>query len=143
IASIALAMLGVAIMGTPLVAVTLAVSFAFYTLLRKTVGVDGLLGLAIETILLLPIAVAYLVRLEISGDGAFVLGDGMTCAKLMAAGIVTTAPLLLFTAAARRLRLSTLGFLQYLAPTIQFVLAVTLFEEPLSPHKIAALACIW
>lgn len=143
LASIVLAGLGVAILGAPTIAVTLAVSFAFYGLLRKTVAVDGLLGLTIETLLVAPLAIAYIAWLEFEGRSAFVLSDTLTCLKLMASGVVTAAPLLLFTAAARRLRFSTLGFLQYLAPTMQFILAVTLFGEPLSDQKVAALACIW
>lgn len=141
--SIALAALGVAILGVPLIAVTLAVSFAFYGLLRKTVAVDGLLGLSIETILLLPVALGYLGFLDATGRAAFVAADPLLCAKLMASGAVTAVPLLLFTAAARRLRFSTLGFLQYLAPTVQFLLAVLLFHEELRPAQWSAMGCIW
>jgi chloramphenicol-sensitive protein RarD len=143
IASIALAALGVAILGAPLIAVTLAVSFAFYGLLRKTVAVDGLLGLSIETVLLVPLAAAYLAYVAWQGTASFTAYDPSTCFKLAASGIVTAAPLLLFTAAARRLRFATLGFLQYLAPTVQFLLAVTVFDEPLSDRKLTALICIW
>jgi chloramphenicol-sensitive protein RarD len=143
IASIALAALGVAILGAPLIAVTLAVSFAFYGLLRKTVAVDGLLGLGIETVLLVPLAAGYLAYVASRGDASFTLDDPATCFKLAASGIVTAAPLLLFTAAARRLRFATLGFLQYLAPTVQFILAVAVFDEPLSDRKLTALVCIW
>ena len=143
LASIVLAGIGVVILGAPVIAVTLAVSFAFYGLLRKMVAVDGLLGLTIETILGVPLAIGFIIWLETEGRSAFVLSDKLTCLKLMASGAVTAAPLLLFTASARRLRFSTLGFLQYLAPTVQFILAVTLFGEPLSDEKIAALACIW
>jgi chloramphenicol-sensitive protein RarD len=141
--SLLLAGAGVAILGAPLIAVTLAVSFAFYALLRKTVAVDGLLGLTIETLLVAPLALAYIAWLESVGRSAFVLDDKLTCLKLAASGVVTAAPLLLFTAAARRLQFSTLGFLQYLAPTVQFILAVALFGEALSDEKVAALACIW
>jgi chloramphenicol-sensitive protein RarD len=143
VASLVLAGVGVAILGAPVIAVTLAVSFAFYGLLRKTLPVDGLLGLYIETVLLVPVAIGYIVYLEAVGRSAFVPGDPATCAKLAASGVVTAAPLLLFAAAARRLRFSTLGFLQYLAPTVQFALAVAVFGEPLSTAKMAALACIW
>ena len=143
LASITLAGVGVAIMGAPLIAVSLALSFAFYGLLRKQVAVDGLLGLLIETMLLLPIAAAYIGYLQNAGLAAFRLDDSATCLKLAASGVVTAVPLLLFAAAARRLRFSTLGFLQYLAPTVQFLLAVLLFHEPLTTTKLAALGCIW
>jgi chloramphenicol-sensitive protein RarD len=141
--SIVLAGAGVAIMGVPLIAVSLALSFAFYGLLRKKVPVDGLLGLFIETMLLVPIALMYIAYLEGAGTSAFRLDDPATCVKLAASGVVTAVPLLLFAAAARRLRFSTLGFLQYLAPSVQFLLAVFLFQEPLTTTKLAAVGCIW
>lgn len=143
LASLLLAAAGVAILGAPLIAVSLALSFAFYGLLRKQVAVDGLLALFIETMLLLPLALAYIAYLEMAGRAAFVASDPLTCLKLAASGVVTAVPLLLFAAAARRLRFSTLGFLQYLAPSVQFVLAVTIFHEELSTAKMVALACIW
>jgi chloramphenicol-sensitive protein RarD len=141
--SVLLAGAGVAILGAPPIAVTLAVTFAFYGLLRKTVAADGLLALFVETILLVPVAVAYLVAVEVSGRAAFVLADPTTCALLAVSGLVTAVPLLLFAAAARRLRFSTLGFLQYLAPSIQFLLAVFAFGEAMSPARWTALICIW
>jgi chloramphenicol-sensitive protein RarD len=141
--SVLLAALGVAMLGVPLIALTLALSFAFYGLLRKMVAVDGLMGLFIETMLLLPIALTYIAYLEATHTAAFVVENAAICVTLMASGIVTAVPLLLFTAAARRLRFSTLGFLQYLAPTVQFALAVTLFAEPMSSEKLAAFGCIW
>ncbi len=143
IVSIVLAAVGVAVLGAPLIAVALAVSFAFYGLLRKNAAVDGLVGLLIETVLLVPLALAYIAYLESSEGSLFAAGDWQLRGKLMASGIVTAVPLLLFTAAARRLRYSTLGFLQYLAPTLQFLLAVFLFHEELSTAKVVALAFIW
>jgi chloramphenicol-sensitive protein RarD len=143
LASIVLAGLGVALLGAPPIAVTLALSFAFYGLLRKKVAVDGLLGLYIETTLLLPVAVAYVGYLTIVGRGALVSGDPWLVGRLAASGVVTAVPLLLFAAAARRLQFSTLGFLQYLAPSVQFLLAVFAFHEPLTTIKVAALSCIW
>ncbi len=141
--SVLLAGVGVAILGAPPIAIALAVSFAFYGLLRKQVAVDGLLGLFIETLLLAPVALAFVLYLQVQGTSAFTLADPGKCVALAASGIVTAAPLLLFAAAARRLRFATLGFLQYLAPTIQFLLAVFLFGEPLSTVKLVALSCIW
>lgn len=142
-ASLALAVVGVAILGAPIIAVVLAVSFAFYALLRKKVAVDGLLGLLIETALLAPVALTYVAYLQSRGESAFLLADPATCLKLMASSVVTAAPLLLFTAAARRLSFSTLGFLQYLAPTLQFLLAVFAFGEELTTVKLTALCFIW
>ena len=140
---IVLAGVGVAILGAPWIAVSLAVSFAFYGLLRKQVAVDGLLGLFVETLLLVPLGLVYVVYLRTMGASAFTASDPAMCLKLMAGGVVTCVPLLLFAAAARRLRLATLGFLQYLAPTIQFLLAVFLFGEHLSTTKLVALGFIW
>lgn len=142
-ASLAMAVIGVAILGAPTIAVVLAVSFAFYGLLRKKVAVDGLLGLFIETALLAPVALSYVAFLQSRGESAFVVDDPATCLKLMASSVVTAAPLLLFTAAARRLSFSTLGFLQYLAPTLQFLLAVFVFDEELTTVKLTALCFIW
>ncbi len=143
LASVALAALGVAILGVPWIAVSLALSFAFYGLLRKQVAADGLLGLFIETLLLAPLALGFVLYLHLLGKSAFVLGDPSMCLTLMASGIVTCVPLLLFAAAARRLRFATLGFLQYLAPTIQFLIAVFLFREPLTTAKVVSLSLIW
>ncbi len=143
IASVALAALGVAILGVPWIAVSLALSFAFYGLLRKQVAADGLLGLFIETLLLAPLALAFVLYLRYAGRSAFVLNDPAMCLTLAASGIVTCVPLLLFAAAARRLRFATLGFLQYLAPTIQFLIAVFVFHEELTTVKIVSLSLIW
>jgi chloramphenicol-sensitive protein RarD len=143
LASVLLAALGMAILGVPLIAVILAVSFAFYGLLRKTVAADGLVALFVETMLLAPVAMAYIAYLQAAGRSAFVLDDPAMCLKLMASGVVTAVPLLLFAAAARRLRFSTLGFLQYLAPSVQFLLAVLVFDEPMSSLRWTAMACIW
>ncbi len=96
-------------------------------------------GILIETALLAPIALLWL---ELGSVGVFG-EDRATNLILMAAGIVTTVPLALFGYAARRLTLSTLGFLQYLPPSIVFVLAVALYGEPLEPARLAAFTCIW
>ncbi len=142
-AGIALAGVGVAILGAPWIAVSLALSFAFYGLLRKQVAVDGLLALFVETLLLAPVALALVGYLQATGASAFVASNPTMCFTLMASGVVTCVPLLLFGAAARRLRFATLGILQYLAPTLQFLLAIFLFGEPLSTTKLVALCFIW
>ena len=141
--SVALATIGVAMLGAPPIALSLAVTFAFYGLLRRHVAVDGLVGLFVETALLAPLAAAYIIVVETHGAAPFLGGDAAMRLKLMASGIVTAVPLLLFTAAARRLRFSTLGFLQYLAPTLQFLLAVKFFGETLDDEQLTAFGLIW
>jgi chloramphenicol-sensitive protein RarD len=127
----------------PWLALFLAATFGTYGLLRKTAHVDALLGLTVETAVLTPLAGAYLVLLvwrHQSAIGAASLG---THVLLLAAGLVTATPLLWFTEAARRLRLTTMGFLQYLAPTGQFLLGLLAFGEPLSRGALVAFACTW
>lgn len=124
------------------ISLTLALSFGSYGLLRKIAPVDALEGLAIETALLAPVGLAYLWWATAHGGIAFG-ADAWTSAILVFGGVVTAAPLLLFAAAARRLRYATLGLLQYLAPTIQFILAVTVFGEPIGPAHLVCFAYIW
>lgn len=124
----------------PWVSLVLAVTFGLYGLVRKTARVDAIVGSAIETFVMAPIAIVYL---AIIGGGAAASGDAQTFALLAGTGIVTAVPLVLFTSAARRLPLSTVGFLQYLAPTGQFLLAVLAFGEPLAHDRLLAFAFIW
>jgi chloramphenicol-sensitive protein RarD len=126
----------------PLVSLTLAFSFAFYGLLRKTARVDALVGLTLETVLLAPLALGYAVYLFWSGIGAFGLESRATDLLLAAGGVVTAVPLLWFANAVRRLRLATVGFLQYIAPTGQFLLALY-FGEDLSMAHLVSFSCIW
>lgn len=130
--------------GPPWIALALASSFGVYGLLRKTAPVAALAGSTIETALMAPVATVYL--LWIAGDparGAFAHAGARTHLFLAGTGLVTALPLLWFTAAARRLPLATVGFLQYLAPTGQFLTAVLVFGEPLAARKLAAFAFIW
>lgn len=129
--------------GVPWLALALAFSFGLYGLVRKTVRVESLQGLFIETLILAPLAYGYVIWLEATGAGAlraFGLGTDLL---LVAAGVVTTVPLYWFTQSARRLPLTTIGFLQYLAPTIAFLLAVFAFGEPFGQARAIAFACIW
>lgn len=126
----------------PWIPLTLAFSFGLYGLLRKLAHVGALTGLAVETALLLPLAIGYLLFAGHTGQAAFLSGDRTLDVLLVLAGPVTAIPLLWFTGAARRLPLSTLGFLQYLSPTLQFLLAVALYGEPFTPARVA-FACIW
>ena len=146
LAAIALAIVGVAVLTVyvgqwPWIAITLALTFSSYGLLRKLVHVDGLVSLTVETAVLAPVAIAYLVWLSVSGTTTAT--DGRTFGTLALAGVVTSVPLLFFGAAARRLRLATVGILQYLTPTMTFVLAVFYFDEPFSLVQWLSFGFIW
>ncbi len=147
-ASVALAALGVtwmavALGGLPWISLALALSFGLYGLVRKIAPVGALTGLTTETLLLLPAALAWLSWLETHGAAAFGNVSRALDVRLALSGVVTAIPLLLFAGAARRLPLATVGFLQYLSPSLQFVLAVTVYGEPIVPAKLAAFAFIW
>jgi chloramphenicol-sensitive protein RarD len=124
------------------ISLALAGTFATYGLIRKIAPVESLEGLAVETILLAPVALGYLGWLAMAGGLAFGTGAGVS-ALLVLGGAVTAVPLLLFAAAARLLPYSLLGLLQYLAPSIQFLLATIAFGEPLTPAHLICFACIW
>lgn len=127
----------------PWVALSLGALFASYGLVRKMAPVGAPTGLFVETALLTPLAVLYLAWLAWQGVGAMgtvsLAFDGL----LVAAGLVTAAPLILFAAAARRLRLSTVGLLFYMTPTIQMLLAVFVFGEPFTVDHAVTFGCIW
>lgn len=126
----------------PWIALTLAFSFSIYGLLRKQVAVDSMPGLFIETLMMLPAAIIYWVWFaQVSGD--FTQNATSLNILLICAGIVTTAPLLCFTGAARRLRYSTLGFLQYIGPSIMFCLATFMYDEPLSTARLVTFIFVW
>ncbi|MBT0999732.1 EamA family transporter RarD [Salmonella enterica subsp. enterica serovar Typhimurium] len=127
----------------PIIALGLAFSFAFYGLVRKKIAVEAQTGMLVETLWLLPVAAIYLFGIADSptshmGQNALSLN-----LLLMAAGVVTTIPLLCFTGAATRLRLSTLGFFQYIGPTLMFLLAVTFYGEVPGADKMVTFAFIW
>ena len=146
-AAVALAAAGIAALaagalGQLWISIALCLSFASYGLLRKIAPVDATAGLAIETALLAPFAAAWLVWSFSSGQPTF--GDSSADIVLIAvAGVVTTVPLLLFTAAARRLPYSMLGMLQFIAPTLQFLIAVLLYGEPFTTAHAIAFGAIW
>jgi chloramphenicol-sensitive protein RarD len=127
----------------PWISLALAFSFGSYGLLRKIVPVGAVLGLCVETLLLAPFALGTLAWLGIQGRLAFGSGDLRLDGLLILAGPITALPLLLFAAAARRLPLSTLGFVQYLSPTLQLLLAVLVFGEPLDAARAGAFVFIW
>lgn len=146
--AIGLAIIGVAVLTwrigrVPWISIIVATSFGAYGLVRKLARVESLAGSTVETALLTPIAVAYLAILAARGDGQLGHASTGTQLLLLSTGVVTAAPLLLFTSAARRLPLSSVGFLQYLAPTMQFVLAITVLGEPFSRDQLIAFSFIW
>jgi chloramphenicol-sensitive protein RarD len=123
------------------ISLTLCISFALYGLLRKVVPADAITGLGIETAILFPFAIAWLL-VQASLAKPVMGSSAMESGLLLLAGIVSTTPLLLFTAAARRLQYSTLGMLQFLAPTLQFIIAVA-YGEPLRTAHFIAFPAIW
>ncbi|MDI9225114.1 EamA family transporter RarD [Serratia bockelmannii] len=127
----------------PIIGLGLAFSFAFYGLLRKKIAIDAQTGMLIETLWLLPVAAAYLFLFADSPTSHLSANPWSLNLLLVAAGIVTTVPLLCFTAAATRLRLSTLGFFQYLGPTLMFLLAVTFYGETIGQDKLVTFGLIW
>jgi chloramphenicol-sensitive protein RarD len=121
----------------------IAVTWGFYGLIRKRFPVDSLVGLTVETMVLLPAALAYMIWLAWQGEGVPGRADGWTHVLLLLAGPVTAAPLVLFAAGWRRLRMATMSLLQYLSPSLQFLLAVMLWNEPFTGVHGVAFACIW
>ena len=142
IAAAGIAVLAAGALGTLWISLTLCFSFATYGLLRKIIHVESLAGLTVETALLFPIALGWLLVGGAGGRPIFGTG-GQEAALLIAAGVVSTVPLLCFTAAARRLAYSTVGMLQFIAPTLQFLLAVAIYDEPFTRAHAIAFGCIW
>ena len=146
--AIGLAAVGVALQfrgvgGIPWVALTLAVSWVFYGFLRKQSALGSLAGLTLETALLAPVAAAYLILLAARGGGALGHASAWEQVGVLSAGIVTAVPLLLFAAGARRLPLTTIGLLQYLVPSLNFLLGAFLYHEPLSAARLVSFGFIW
>jgi chloramphenicol-sensitive protein RarD len=126
----------------PWVALSLAISFGIYGLLKKLVKVGPIIGLAIETLLITPFALLFLSYTHVTNGGAFASNTATTLV-LLGAGIVTAVPLLLFANGASRIPLSTLGFLQYFAPTIMLLLGVFVYKEPFTDVHLLSFICIW
>jgi chloramphenicol-sensitive protein RarD len=143
IAGIGVVYLTVVYGSLPWIALTLAFTFGFYGLVKKVAPLSSLYGLTIETgILLLP-AIAYLIFSEISATGAF-LHTGLTSDLLMVgAGLVTTVPLLMFASAAKQIPLSFVGILQYIAPTLQFLIGVLIYKEPFDETRLIGFSLVW
>ncbi len=127
----------------PWVALGLAGSFTVYGLLRKKVAVGALTGLFVETLLLFPPALGLLIWLHIHGQGHFFRATSWELSLIVASGLVTSLPLVLFTYAARHLPLSTLGLLQYVSPTLALCIGVQIYHEPVSSATMITFGCIW
>lgn len=127
----------------PWIALFLASSFALYGLVRKLAPVAPVPGLAVETLLLAPLALGHLIWLQRTGAGAFPTGDGREIVLLVLSGAITATPLLLFAEAARRLPLSMLGFLQYIGPSLTLGVALVVFGEPFTSRQAASFGLIW
>jgi len=127
----------------PWVAVGLALSFATYGVLKKKAATGAVEGLAVEATIILPGALGYLVWLDHMGRGTFGHDGWSTTLLLIAAGPATAVPLLFFAGAATRIPLTYLGLLQYLTPSVQFVLGVFVFGEPMPPARLAGFVLIW
>lgn len=146
--SIALAVVGVAIQTfmvgrLPVISLILAISFGLYGLIRKAARVPAVTGLALETALISPLALTYLLWLRSRGGLTYMAAGAGTDALLLLAGVVTVTPLVLYGAALNRLRLSTLGIMQYIVPTGHFAWAVFVFGEPFTTGHLIAFTFIW
>ena len=147
-AAVALAFTGVLLQlisfgSFPVVAFSLATSFALYGLLRKKLQVDALPGILIEALILLPVALTYWWIMVPTETSNLPGNDWLTNVLLVSAGIVTTLPLLCFTGAAKRLQYTTLGFFQYIGPSLMFILAVVFYGEVFDAERVITFACIW
>ncbi|MDR0807305.1 MAG: EamA family transporter RarD [Enterobacteriaceae bacterium] len=127
----------------PYISLILAFTFGLYALMRKKIGVDSQTGMLIETLWLLPLAIVYLFFIADTPTSHLSQNSMSLNLLLAAAGVVTTIPLLFFTAAATKLRLSTLGFFQYLGPTLMFILAVVIYDETIGTDMLMTFGFIW
>jgi chloramphenicol-sensitive protein RarD len=135
--------LTVAYGGIPWIALALAASFGGYGLVKKKAPLPSLEGLALETAVLFLPAAVYLVALHREGSGAFLTNGALTDALLIAGGGITVVPLLLFASAVRRVPLSVVGILQYISPTIQFLLGVFVIREPFTHQQLGGFVLVW
>ena len=127
----------------PWVALLLAASFASYGFVRKLAAIEAMGGLTIEALLLAPVALAWLWFQSAQGHGAFAAAGWELDLLIAASGPITALPLILFVTGARRIRLATVGLLQYITPTCQFLIAVLLFDEPFDRQHVVVFLCIW
>jgi chloramphenicol-sensitive protein RarD len=142
-AAVGVALLVVALGGVPWIALLLASTWGGYSLMRKRSPIGALPALALETTLLAPVAIGWLVVAAADGSGALGRVPVGTHGLLLSSGLVTAVPLLLFGYGAQRIRLTTMGLLQYLSPTAQLGLATLVYDEPFDAQRAASFACIW
>jgi len=143
VACIAIVVQALGLGRVPWIALGLALSFGFYGYFRKTAKVGSATGLFVETLVLAPLALGYILYTFIRDGGIGPHGDPGTLGLLLLTGPATALPLLLFAFAVQRLRLTTIGMLQYLAPSIAFILAVTAFGEPINATRLVSFGLIW
>ncbi len=127
----------------PWVALGLAVSFGLYGLVKKLSNLSAINGLALETVVVTPLALAYLLFKQVEGTGSFGAAGLTVTLLLMLAGVVTATPLLWFAKGAKLIPLSTVGFIQYLSPTITLFLGIFLFKEPFTAVDLVSFGLIW
>ena len=147
-AAIGLAAVGVAVMAwqtgaVPWVALGLTVTWGFYAYLKRSLPIGANQGFMLEVTILLVPSLAWLAWLQVTGTGHFVMGNGWDTGLLMIAGVFTAAPLMIYANGAKRLRLSTIAIMQYIAPTMIFVTATLVFDEPLGVPQMVAFGFIW
>jgi chloramphenicol-sensitive protein RarD len=143
VGALAVAVLAVDYGRPPWIALFLALSFGTYGLIKKRAGVDGTQSLAFETAVIFVPAVGYLLFLAGTGDGTFGSEGNGHAGLLVLSGPLTAIPLMLFGVAAFRIRLTTVGLLQYLAPTLQFLIGVLIYSEPMPASRLAGFALVW
>ena len=127
----------------PWIALSLAFSFGFYGLIRKNLNLHSVAGLALETLMMLPFALTALVWLYLNGGLQFGRVDMRTDGLLIAAGLVTSVPLLFFSAAITKISLTASGMFQYIAPSVSLLIAILLFSEPFGTDRLMTFLCIW
>lgn len=147
-AAIVIALIAVAILTwdagrLPWISLTLSISWGFYALFRKTLPVGPNQGFFLEVAILTVFALPYIIWLEMSGTGHFTRGTVSDTWLLSAAGLATAIPLMIYANAAKLLRLSTIGIMQYMTPTFVFLIAIFVFKEPMNPVKLFAFVLIW
>jgi chloramphenicol-sensitive protein RarD len=143
IAAVGVAYLTVAYGHLPWIALTLAFTFGIYGLVKKLAPLGSLYGLTLETGIVFPFALAYLLIVGLQGSGAFLQDGPQTTLLLICAGPVTTVPLLLFASAAKEIPLAIIGLLQYIAPTLQFLIGIFIYKEPFDRSLLSGFIIIW
>lgn len=127
----------------PWIALSLAFSFGFYGLVKKLAPLGSLYGLTLETAIVFPLALIYLAFVQMNGTGVFLHNNAQVNFLLVGAGIVTTIPLLMFASAAKQIPLTMIGILQYIAPTLQFLIGIFIYKEPFDRAHLIGFGIVW